>query len=248
MKIGFLITARLKSTRLPEKLILKIYGREMIRHMIDRLKLSEALDQIIICTSPNPQDKPLVNIANEEGIKYFLGDEDDVIQRLSDAAEFFKLDFAINISADNPLVSIKYIERIREEFENTNADHIRCMDLPIGLFSYGLKPAALKEVCKIKKSKQTEVWGRYFTETGLFEVRDLVVDDNHKRNYRMTLDYPEDFELFEAIFSHFGEETYKTNIDDILQFLDENPDIAAINMDCQKKYEERLSKQRELAK
>ena len=121
-------------------------------------------------------------------------------------------------------------DQIREEFENTNADHIRCMDLPIGLFSYGLKPAAMKEVCKIKKSKQTEVWGRYFTETGLFEVRDLVVDDNHKRKYRMTLDYPEDFELFEAIFNHFGKETYKANIDEILQFLDDNPNIAAINL------------------
>ena len=58
MKVGFLITARLKSTRLPMKIVLKIHGREMIRHMIDRLKLSDVIDEIIICTSPNPQDKP----------------------------------------------------------------------------------------------------------------------------------------------------------------------------------------------
>ncbi|MHA1353621.1 MAG: cytidylyltransferase domain-containing protein [Candidatus Heimdallarchaeota archaeon] len=248
MKVGFLITARLKSTRLPKKLILKIKQKEMIRYMIDRLKTSDALDQIIICTSPNPQDSPLIDIAIEEGIDYYLGDEDDVIQRLSDAAENYNLDFAINISADNPLVSIDYIKRIREDFEKTNADHIRCMELPIGMFAYGLKPAALKKVCEIKKSTQTEVWGRYFTETGLFKVSNLKVDENHKRNYRITLDYPEDFELFKAIFKHFGDETYKTNIDDILGFLDNHPDISAINKDCQQKYQERLLKQKELAK
>ncbi|MBA7580932.1 hypothetical protein ES708_22830 [subsurface metagenome] len=79
MKIGFLITARLKSTRLPKKIILKLNGREVIRHMIDRLKLSNILSNIIICTSNNAQDKPLIEIAKEENIDYFLGDEDDVI-------------------------------------------------------------------------------------------------------------------------------------------------------------------------
>ena len=191
MKVGFLITARLKSTRLKQKLMLKVHDVELIRYMIRRLKESTALDTIILCTSPNPQDAPLIDIAKEEGINYFLGDEDDVIKRLSDASEKFELDFAINVSGDNPLVALEYIQKIRESFEETNADHIRCMDLPIGLFSYGLKPTAMKKVCEIKESKQTEVWGRYFTETGLFKVVNIDVPKKYQRNYRLTLDYPE---------------------------------------------------------
>ena len=38
MKIGFLITGRMKSTRLPKKLSLKIFGRDMMTLMIDRFK------------------------------------------------------------------------------------------------------------------------------------------------------------------------------------------------------------------
>lgn len=248
MKVGFLITARLKSTRLKEKIILKINGKEMIRHMIARLKLSKAIDTIVMCTSPNPQDKPLIDIAQEEGIEYFLGDEDDVIQRLSDAAEHFKLDFAINVSADNPLVSLEYIQKFREEFELSNADHINCLDLPIGLYPYGLKPDAMKKVCEMKKSKQTEVWGRYFTESDIFLVKSLEIPDKHKRDYRFTLDYQEDFEFFKKIYHHFGEDTHKKTIDELISFLDENPEIVEINRGCQKMYEERWKKQRELSK
>ena len=112
MKIGFLITARLKSTRLPNKLILKINGKEIIRHMIDRLKVSKSLCNIIICTSDNPQDKPLVKIAKDEKIDYFLGNEEDVILRLYNASKQFKLDYVLNITADCPLVSIEYIDKI----------------------------------------------------------------------------------------------------------------------------------------
>lgn len=229
------------------KIILKINGIEIIRHMIHRLKENKIIDEIIICTSPNPQDKPLVDIANEEGIRYFLGDEEDVIQRLSDAAQHYKLDYVINVTADNPLVSLEYITKIYKKFKKTNADHIRCNDLPIGLYSYGLKLEALLKICEIKKSKQTEVWGSYFTETGLFSVRNLEVPIKYQRDYRLTLDYQEDFELFKEIFHHFGEETYKVTLDDLIEFLDDNPKVTAINRNCQKLYEKRRKKQKRLA-
>ena len=58
MKVGYLITGRLKSTRLPKKLLLEIKGKPIISHMIDRLKLTTKVDEIIICTSTNDQDRP----------------------------------------------------------------------------------------------------------------------------------------------------------------------------------------------
>ncbi len=247
MKTGFLITARLKSTRLPMKVILKVNGIELIRHMINRIKESKVIDEIIICTSPNPQDAPLVKIANEEGIKYFLGDEDDVIQRLSDAAQHFNLDYVINVTADNPLVSPEYITEIYKKYKKTNADHIRCNDLPIGLYSYGLKPEALLKVCETKKSTQTEVWGNYFTKSDLFHIQNIQIPKKYLRNYRLTLDYPEDFEFFKAIFQNFGENTYKVSLDDLINYLDNNPDIVAINSKCQILYEKRREEQKHLA-
>ncbi|WKZ71065.1 MAG: hypothetical protein QY331_07345 [Melioribacteraceae bacterium] len=233
MKIGFLITARLKSTRLPNKLILKIFDREIIRWMIDRLKLSDQLHNIIICTSLNSQDDPLEKIALEEGINCFRGSEEDVLKRLLDAALLFNLDYIVNVTADCPLVSFEYISEIIKEFKKSEADLIRCLDLPHGLFSYGIKINALSKVCEIKSSNSTEVWGKYFTDTGLFNVVDLVIPETLKRsNYRLTLDYQEDYDFFMAIFNYFGLDTYKKGISEIISFLDEHQEVVEINKNC----------------
>jgi len=247
MKIGFLITARLKSIRLPKKLILKINGKEVIRHMIDHLKVSKSLSNIIICTSDNPQDKPLVKIAKEEGIDYFLGDEEDVILRLYNASKEFKLDYVLNITADCPLVSIEYIDKIVKKYRESNADFIRCLDLPHGFYSYGLKIDAMKKVCEIKKANDTEVWGRYFTDTGLFNVIDLDIPKKYiRQDYRLTLDYTDDFEFLKKIFGYFGKNTYKTPISEIIKYLDKNPQIVEINKNCEEMYKKRIKEQKKL--
>jgi spore coat polysaccharide biosynthesis protein SpsF len=247
MKTGFLITARLKSTRLPGKLRLKIDEREIIRSMIDRLKLSNQIDEIILCTSTNPQDEPLEHIAKEENIECYRGHEEDVIQRLSDACEKYNLDYVLNVTADCPLVSYEYFEKILDSYHSTQADFIRCLDLPIGFFSYGIKPEALKKACSIKDDDNTEVWGRYFTDTGLFKVVDLNIPDSLKRSdYRLTLDYPDDFQFFETLFASYGDNVFKAKMVDIILFLDSHPEIVAINATCQAAYKKNWNTQNKL--
>jgi len=247
MEIGFLITARLKSTRLPQKVILEVNNRPLICHMIDRLKSSNILDRIILCTSTNPQDQPLVDIAANENIGCFPGSEEDVIQRLYDAAREFGIDYALNVTADCPLVSVEYLELILNKYKETNADLITCFNLPHGFASYGLKIEAMRKVCEIKKGRETEVWGGYFRDTGLFDVVDIDVPPEHIRpDYRLTVDYPEDFELIKNIFNHFGEDTCETSMPDIIKYLDENPQLLEINKHCEELYKKRLDGQKKI--
>lgn len=247
MKIGYLITGRMKSTRLPKKLTLEINNRQVIRWMIDRIKLCSRIDEIIICTSENEQDDVLESIAKEEGIKCFRGHEDDVIQRLYEASKKFNLDYALNITADCPLVSYEYIDKIIDAYIETDADLIRTLDLPHGFFSYGLKIKAMEKVVEIKSDFETEVWGRYFTDTGLFKVVDLEIPENLiRKDFRLTLDYPEDFEFFEKIYRYFGPETYKKPIVDIIEYLDDNPAVVAINKELKKGYQKRWNEQNKL--
>jgi len=246
VKTGFLIAARLNSTRLARKIILPVLGRQIIRWMIDRLKLCDGLDHIVVCTSTNEQDDVLESIAAEEQVDCFRGSETDVLQRLYDAAVHFGLDHVGHIPADTPLVSIEYVNRIIDTCRRTGADLVRAMDLPHGFYSYGLKTAAMERACRIKKSDNTEVWGRYFTDTGLFEVLDLEVPARHRRDYRLTLDYPDDYEFLKRVFEHFGKDTYKTSMDRIIAFLDANPDIVSINAHCQEMYQQRWDSQNRL--
>ena len=71
MKVGYLITGRLKSTRLPRKLLITVKGKPILSHMIERLKLAKSVDEIIICTSDNEQDKPLGMLAKENNVSCY---------------------------------------------------------------------------------------------------------------------------------------------------------------------------------
>jgi spore coat polysaccharide biosynthesis protein SpsF len=247
MKVGYLITGRLKSTRLPRKLLLEVKGKPILSHMIDRLKLAKNVDEIVICTSDNEQDMPLEGIAKANNISCYFGDPDDVLVRLLGAADYFKLDYILNITADCPFVDPDYADMIVEKFLETDSDLIRQFELPHGVFSYGLKVDALRKVVNIKDSSDTEVWGRYYTDTGLFKVLDLdVKNKNHRRpGLRMTLDYPEDLDFFNAIFDALYEKDKVFSLSEILKFLDKHPEIIEINKDCGLRFNKRFASQSE---
>jgi spore coat polysaccharide biosynthesis protein SpsF len=247
MKVGYLIIGRLKSTRLPKKLLLDIKGRPVIAHMIDRLKLAKKVDNIILCTSTNPQDYPLKEIAQDNNIDYHLGEPDDVLLRMLNAADEFNLDYILTITADCPFVDPIYADKIVEEYIDTDADLIRQFDLPHGAFSYGIKIESLRKIVALKDSSDTEVWGKYFTDTGLFSVLDLSVKDAHhnRPGLRMTLDYPEDFQFFKIIFDKLYIKDKVFSLSKILTLLDDNPEIIQINKSCGQKFIKRWTSQSE---
>ena len=241
MKTGFLITARLKSTRLPLKLLQLVENRPIFSHMLDRLKLAQRVDEIIVCTSTNPQDDPLIELAEAEGVSSFRGDEDDVVKRLSDAATAFDLDYILSITADCPFSDPGYADRIVAAYLETNADLIRALTLPHGAFSYGVKPDAFRKIVEIKDQTNTEVWGRYFTDTDLFDVYDLPIENELHRQpgLRMTLDYPADLEFFRAVFAQLYRDGEVFTLDEILRLLRDHPEIVAINKDCAAPFQKR---------
>lgn len=249
MKIGFLITARMKSTRLPLKLTLKIHDREIIALMIDRLKLCNCVDEIIIATSTNSQDDVLCQIARREHVKCFRGSEADVLERLYMAAQYYKIDYIVNVTADCPLVAYDFIEDLIEEYKKTNADLIRTFNLPHGFYFYGIKVEALKKVLDIKAEVDTEIWGDYFTETGLFKVINMKTPEELiRKNFRLTLDYPEDYEFFKALFKALGTGTYKKSTAEIVTFLDAHPEIVKINEHCKEMFNKRITSQKKIVK
>ncbi|MFC2070887.1 cytidylyltransferase domain-containing protein [Chloroflexota bacterium] len=229
-KTGIFITARLKSTRLPLKVIKPILGRPMVEWMIERLKRCN-IEPLVMMTSTNPQDDPLVEIAGKNGITYFRGSEGDVLLRMRDCARQFDVDLVVSITADNPLVEPVFIEKMIDRYSQTQFDFCEIKGLPIGCFSYTVSRNALEKVFEIKDSSDTEIWGPYFKESGLFKCDVIEVTDPRilRSQYRLTVDTSEDFELVNRIFEILGKEKEYFNVYDICQLLDENEDLVKIN-------------------
>jgi spore coat polysaccharide biosynthesis protein SpsF len=231
LKSAILITARLKSKRLPLKALKLIKGRPMICHMLDRLRLAQKPEQIIICTSTVEKDRPLIQIAAQENVQYFCGDPDDVLLRLTKAAQFFGVETVISCTADNPFVDPNYIDYLLDfHLENRN-DFSNIDGLPFGVFSYALSYPAMVKACEIKDSSDTEVWGGYFTQTGLFKCGTLIVEDPSVRwpDLRLTVDTPEDFNFITKIFDELYQPGKVFPINQITALCSKKPDLLEIN-------------------
>ena len=102
---------------------------------------------------------------------------------------------------------------------------------PLGVFSYALSRPAMLRACEIKAERDTEVWGGYFSDTGLFKWGTLEIDDPAVSwpELRLTVDTPEDFALVERIFDELYGDGRSFSLEEIVALCREKPELVAIN-------------------
>ena len=107
-----LIQARMNSKRLPNKVLLKISNKEILSHIISRIKKCYNNVNIIVATSKKKSDLPIVKFCKKEKIQFFCGELEDVAYRLLSAAKKFKSKYFIRICGDSPLIDPEIIDKL----------------------------------------------------------------------------------------------------------------------------------------
>ena len=233
------ITVRTSSTRLPQKCLLPFGNARTIEFLIRRLKRSKLAEAIILCTTENREDDILCEIATQEGIKFFRGSERDKLSRWAGAARQFNVDFFVTADGDDLFCEAELIDLCFKQYDETGADFIEQEGLICGCFTYGLKAAALYKVCEIKDSEDTEMMWVYFKDTGLFRCETLrdAPAPFQRPEIRMTLDYEDDLRFFSACAEPFFKKgRYDFTLRDIMQVLNEHPEIIEINQHRQEEF------------
>lgn len=228
MKIGFFITARLKSTRLKRKILLDMHGKPVLDRIIERAKKVQGIEGVVLCTSTNKQDSELYDYALKNQIQFYPGSEDDVLKRLLDAAKYYGYDAFVSITADNPLFSIYTSSKFVEMYKAESFDFIYTKGLPVGCGTYFLDVKALEVVDYIKKQSDTEIWGPFINRPDFFNIGMLDVNNPLDESLRLTLDYPEDYEILKTIYNQFSEDVIPS-IFDVVEVLKNNNEILKIN-------------------
>jgi len=231
MNIAIFITVRNGSTRLPNKAMLNIGNIPTIEFLIKRMKSSKLANEIVMCTTENTSDDSLVEIAKRNNIEYFRGDEEDKLERWNGAAKEFNVDFFVTADGDDLFCDPYLADLAFEQYLKNNSDFIQATGVITGVFTYGISSKALKKVCEIKDTNETEMMWVYFTETNLFNIEELEnVPDKYKRNdIRMTLDYIEDFDFFQKVVQISNSKSSNISIDEILHIIENYPNIKEIN-------------------
>ena len=229
MKIGFLITARLKSTRLRKKILLPLNRKPIIQRIIERCKATKGVNGVVLCTSTNPQDSVLYDFALKNNIQFYPGSEDDVLDRLLSAAEYYGYDAFLSITADNPLFSIHTSEIAIDWFKKENFDFIFTKGFPIGISTYFLKTKALKVANFIKNRTDTEIWGPFVYRPDFFNIGELnIINSPFDEKFRLTCDYIEDYKLLKKIYSNF-KLYHLPSINEVFNLFVEFPEFWELN-------------------
>lgn len=222
MKIGFFITARLKSSRLKQKIILPINGDRVLDKVILNCKATSGINGVLLCTSTNSQDSKLFEYALKHKIQFFAGSEDDVLQRLLDAAKYYNYDGFVSITADNPLHSTYIADLIVDWVDKVHSDFIFVSGLPIGLTGYYINTKALEIAIAMKKESDTEIWGPFVNRPDFFKIGYLNVEnDLFPDNARFTCDYLADFQFLSSVYSCF-DGRYSPSIFELSRLIADN--------------------------
>lgn len=248
MTIAAFITCRTGSSRLEKKALIELHGIPLIVHLIQRVKRSRGIDQIILCTTSLPEDNVLEKLALENGIKAYRGSIEDVLARYMGAAESNGIDFMVVVDGDDLFCDPKFIDMVAEQARSGDHDYIMFKGLPYGTYPTGIRTIALRKVCEIKDEDNTAGWGKYFVKTGLFKVKEISMQSTKyfHPEYRLTLDYPEDLELIKQIFSTIYPKNPEFSIDDVFALLEQHPELLEINRKQIEVYKEHFKKYSEV--
>lgn len=239
MKKAVFITVRKDSSRLPDKTMKKILGKPVLEHIINRAKQTKEFDGIVVCTTQRGIDDPIVWLAQECGVKVYRGSLEDKLERWNGAAKEYGIDYIVTFDGDDLFCDPYLMDKGCRQILERKYDFI---ELPKGLicgaFTYAFTSKALSEVCRIKGTQDTEMMWTYFKDTGLFRTGYLEQVENiyFSDKYRLTLDYPEDFEFFEKVFEHFNCINNDVPLKDIVVYLEEHPEIPEINIGRQQEF------------
>lgn len=194
------------STRFPNKVFQPICGTPMIGLLLKRLSKSTRIDQVILATSSDPRNKPLINYVRQLGYSVYQGNETDVLDRYYQVAKEAKADTVVRITGDCPLIDPQLVDEIIDCFQKKDLDYISNTILPT--YPDGLDTevftfhAMEKSWEQAKKLSDREHVTPYIKESKKFRCENFKYKEDLSVE-RWTVDEPEDFQVVQRVFEYF---------------------------------------------
>jgi N,N'-diacetyllegionaminate synthase len=230
-KIAAIVAARMKSSRLKQKAILPIQGMSSIERCLDNCLKFPFTDEVILATSTLEEDAILGQYTLKGKARFWQGDPEDVISRYLGACQHYGIDVIIRVTGDCPVVSPEIAGFLLNAHFAAGADFTESRRFAVGSNSQIYNVEALKRVIElVGKAQYSEHMTLYMTNNpGIFKVNYVNLPEELIRDYRLTLDYQEDLDMFNELFKKLEEKNLDSTLANVLNVLDENPAIPLIN-------------------
>jgi spore coat polysaccharide biosynthesis protein SpsF len=232
IKVGIITQARLGSSRLPGKVLLKAGGKALLAHHIERLQQSG--HPVIVATTTEKIDDAIVEFCEHRNLPYFRGDEQNVLSRFYGCAVRYGLKVIVRVTSDCPLIDGTLIKTAVENYflsddPRVYASNCLVRTYPRGLdfeiFSFVLlEEAYLHAFSPVEKEHVTPYLYQNKPESIIIKH---VTDENNNSQFRITLDTVEDYHLIKILIEEHQANTLPSS--EIIELLKNRPELPAIN-------------------
>ena len=229
--IGCIIQARMGSSRLPGKALMKSdSGKPLLYYVINQLRYCSKVKNLVIATTTNQEDDEIEKFANDNSVNIFRGKEKDVLDRYFQCAKKYSFSTIVRITADCPLIDPQIVDKVIEQFFSENYDfatNTLMRTFPIGtdveVFSFSALNRAWENT---QLPSEREHVTPYLRKEENFKIIN-VENDKNISNLRLTVDRIEDFELIKQILNNIS--INPIHLEDVLELFLRKPELIEIN-------------------
>jgi len=239
-KVVCVSQARMTSTRLPGKVLMRVAGLSLIEHHLNRLKRARRLDAVVLATTVNATDDPLATAAERIGLPVFRGSETDVLGRFAGAAAMMEADTVVRVTADCPLIDPELIDALVEA-HGAGADYLwidvtrRPRGFDAEVFSRDLLDEADRNATD--PHEREHVTPYIYRRPQRFRLGPPLTPrpGEWDRPWRLCVDEPADLELVGRVLNELLPTKPDFTAADIRELLDRRPEWSTINRDVAQK-------------
>lgn len=233
MSTAIIAQARAGSRRLPGKVLMDLGG---IPAMVQTLRRAQAIaggDVVVLATSVNPADDPVAETAAALDVEVFRGPEEDVLTRFLSAARLVGANVVMRLTCDCPLLDPAVCDAVldlRAESGMEYASNVERPDWPHGLDCEVVTRSLLERMEKVANDPQDrEHVTTWIRRNDDIDRAHLDGPGQPASSQRWVLDCPEDLEFLQTLFALLPAAPYISGWTEVMQTLDEHPDVARIN-------------------
>jgi spore coat polysaccharide biosynthesis protein SpsF len=230
--IGAIVQARTGSSRLPGKVLLPAAGKPLLTHLLERLARCRSLETVIVATSNRRPDDAIAELCSSLGTLCFRGSEHDVLDRYYQAALANRLHVIVRITGDCPLANPELIDQMVEFFLCHSFDLVTNRHPLTYVDGFDLDVMSIESLehawRHATETHQREHTIPYFWEAGL-RVQNLEDPGRLFERYRLTLDYPEDYQVIRQVFDALYRPGETPTAAAVLAYLEGHPEVACLN-------------------
>jgi len=232
------LQARMSSTRLPGKVLLRTCGKPLLAHQVERVRRCRTIDTLVVATSDSPDDAPIAALCAELAVPVFRGNLHDVLDRMVRAAQPHAPEWFVRLTGDCPLADPDVIDQVVQACRAPGVDYASNAlhpSFPDGLDAECMRFAVLEQAWREarKPSEREHVTPFIHTQPERFALRE-VRHASDLSGLRWTVDDPADFVFVSQVYEHLYAARPDFGLEDVLALLRAQPQLSALNSATQR--------------